>query len=122
MRNDDVLRKAKSHQADFLPSFWYWLEENMVIYLAFDAAALRVFRSGRRHYSARRIAEWLCHDCSVREAGIDYKINGDYVPDMARLFLRLHPECGEFFSLRGRPLVIVSSAQQDLFSVNYQVR
>lgn len=84
----------------FRADFSAWLSANWAIWLAFRAQADRVYASGRRHYSARTIVEWLRHETALRESGVTFKLDGNMVPDMARLYLCFHPERAGFFELR----------------------
>ena len=118
-RGNLSLQMAKSHAEVFLPSFLAWLELNPDVFAAFESAAVRIHQSGRGHYSARRIAEGMRHDSPVRDSSRGYKIHADVVPDCARLFCLLHPECGEFFTIRGRQLYVSATRQLDLFGVEF---
>jgi len=79
---------------EYRPDFPGWLQENIHIYLEFERRALQVAKR-REHYSARTIVEVMRHDTAIGQLTGDFKINGNYVPDMARLFSQLNPlyEC-----------------------------
>lgn len=115
MIRESIISKAKDNADLFRPMFLSWLGQNTGIFLAFEQKALYRWRSGREHYSARRIFEELRNDSGMSEEGA-YKLNGNYCPDAARLFMLLHPECGEFFELRGRGMEM-DYRQGDLFGV-----
>lgn len=83
----------------FRADFAAWLQENWSIWKAFEREANAVWRNGRRHYSARTIGEYLRHETALREDG-EWKINGNHVPDLARLYMLLNPD-RTLFELRG---------------------
>lgn len=86
----------------FVDGFAAWLEQNPEVWFAFEREADRIWRRGRRHYSARTIVEWLRHETAIAEKGPDaeYKVNGNFVPSLARLWLCHHPKRGGFFEIR----------------------
>jgi len=87
----------------FRKDFKAWVDENWNIWVAFHFEACRAYARGRRHYSARTIIEWLRHETSLRQGNADFKINGNYVPDLARLWNYLYPERSGFFEIRQMP-------------------
>lgn len=88
----------------FRPEFLGWLKDNWPVWVAFRAQADRIWQRGRKHYSARTIVEWLRHETLAAERGGDFKLNGNYVPDLARLYNCYHPEREGFFEFRVMPL------------------
>lgn len=82
--------------------FMAWLSDNWGIWEAFERRALMAWRSGRKHYSARRIMEGVRCDTELRDKDITFKVNNNWTPGLARYFLEQHPECGKFFELRGK--------------------
>jgi hypothetical protein len=86
-------------ESRFRPDFPQWLKDNPHVYREFEKRALQVARF-RSHYSARTIAETMRHDTAIRELGSEYKINGNYVPCMARLFALCNPNHAELFEYR----------------------
>jgi hypothetical protein len=83
-------------------AFHDWLLENESVWLRFESEALRIWNRGRDHYSARTIIEVLRHESCLSDTDQDYKLNNNAAPNLARLFMLVHPNCGEFFQLRGR--------------------
>ena len=83
-------------QADFLE----WLDQNFHVWREFERQADRAWNVGYKHYSARTIIEVVRFETDMRERGGDYKINNNFIPDLARLYLQFHPERGEFFEFR----------------------
>lgn len=85
----------------FRPEFGAWLEANWPIWFAFEREATRMWNRGRKHYAARTIIEWLRHETALQEnPPAEFKINGNYVPDLARLWLCHYPERDGFFEIR----------------------
>lgn len=87
---------------DKYPSgFWFWYAANTHIYKAFERMALRMASSGRTKYSARTIIENIRWRTDLRDKQATFKINGNNVPGMARLFMETHGErFPKFFELR----------------------
>lgn len=101
--NSDRVSVAIGHTRlfpqEFRPDFPEWLQENSHIYVEFERRALQV-AVHRRHYSARTIIEVLRHDSAIKQLSGDFKINGNYVPDMAYLFAQLNPQHCDLFEYR----------------------
>lgn len=88
-------RRSSAFRSDFLP----WLHDNLAIYDEFERLALNMARV-RQHYGARSIVEKMRYDMAIREAGGDFKINGNFVPCMARLFALRNPSHAGLFEFR----------------------
>lgn len=86
----------------FRPDFLPWMRENFHIWERFREEADKIRATGRSHYSARTIGEWMRHQTALSEAGGIWKINDHVWPDMARLYMALEPRAGGFFELRAR--------------------
>lgn len=84
----------------FLPGFDLWLRDNRHIWTAFEREANRAWARGRRTYSARTIIEYLRHETALADTGADWKINGNNVPDLARLYRLRHPDRAGLFETR----------------------
>ena len=87
------------YPADFRPDFRVWLAENHHVFAEFERRALQV-AARRDHYSARTIMEVIRHDSVIGELSGSWKINGNFVPDCARLFALLHPQHASLFEFR----------------------
>ena len=98
-RAETVLNVVYSNAREFRDDFYSWMQENVHVYEEFERRALAVARF-RDHYSARTIAEVMRHDTAIRELGEEYKLNGNYVPHMARLFAMLNSAHAGLFSFR----------------------
>lgn len=87
----------------FSPEFAEWLAANTHIWTRFCGEAHCIWNSGRRHWSARTIIEYLRHETALTEVGGEFKINNNYAPDMARLFADTFPDRASLFSTRHMP-------------------
>lgn len=86
------LAAVAAHPQYFTDDFAEWLPDNLHVFNAFEAEALKVIRRGFKHYSARTIVHVLRHHSAVQEtAGDGWKINNNHSPYLARLFDLLHP-------------------------------
>lgn len=84
----------------FRADFALWLRENWKVWMIFEREADRLWRKGRKHYAARTIIEWLRHESSVSEADITFKLNNNFIPDLARLYACFYPDRERFFEVR----------------------
>ena len=99
-----TFRTAAAHPGAFRNEMGEWLQyrANFFIWGAFHSHADKVWNSGRRHYSARTIGEFLRHQTVLAEHSDEFKINDHLWPDLARLYMLVHPERSGFFETRGR--------------------
>jgi hypothetical protein len=86
----------------FRHDFYHWMADNFHVWVRFREEADKIRATGRLHYSARTIGEYLRHETALREASGVWKINDHVWPDMARLYMVLEPRAKGFFELRGR--------------------
>lgn len=86
----------------YQPGFQVWMKENFHIFKRFMDEADKIRATGRAHYSARTIGEFLRHQTALREKGGQFKVNDHAWPDLARLYMTMRPEAAGFFELRGR--------------------
>lgn len=98
-QKQSVVNLVRGHASMFREDFLEWLDLNFDIWLDFERRSLDVARF-RSHYSARRLVESMRHDSAIREQGDGYKINGNYVPALSRLFMLAHPSLGGLFETR----------------------
>lgn len=99
MQPHELLQLVSDNQDLFRPDFYQWLNDNKHIWEEFERRSLQVAVK-RDHYSARTIAEIIRHDTAIGELKADYKINGNYVPCLARLFALVHPRYSNLFEFR----------------------
>lgn len=97
-----------AHQAYFRRDFMDWLYCNYHVWLAFEHEANMIWQRGRRHYSARTIGEYLRHESALREAPNQqgWKVDNDFLPDLARLYMLLYQDRDGFFERRSGPLTL----------------
>ena len=80
----------------FRKEFSRWLTAHWKVFRTFEHLAVKGTQPGDVGKSARAIAE------QMRDASVHIPVNGNYVPDMAQLFMLLHPEFDGLFALRKR--------------------
>ena len=81
--------------------FWPWLRQNGRVYRRFEQMALEMAMCGRKHYSARTIVEAIRWNTDLSDTDDQFKVNGNYVPGLARHFMERHGErFPGFFQLR----------------------
>jgi hypothetical protein len=100
-RRAEVLAKVMD-SATFKPDFIGWLQDNWSIWLRFEFEANKVRERGRQHYAARRIGEYIRHTTALRQKKNTFKVNDHVWPDLARLYVLVHPDAVGFFEFRGR--------------------
>lgn len=87
----------------FQPGFSAWLADNLHVWQLFEARAMQLAAAGRSRMGARMIAESMRWDTAVKELPEGkYKLNDHWTPDLARLFIRMHPQYSSLFQLRER--------------------
>lgn len=98
---DSVLYIVTAQSWRYRADFARWVSINWPIWERFEREANRVYDRGRRHYSARTIGEFIRHETALTERGDGaFKVNDHRWPDLARLYLALHPERHRFFDIR----------------------
>lgn len=95
-----ILAKIIEGGKAYKPDFYAWMKANTHIWKRFVIEADKVRGTGRPHYSARTIGEFLRHQTSLREAGSVFKVNDHVWPDCARLYVAMRPESVGFFEFR----------------------
>ena len=88
----------------FRDDFRNWLVSNKPVWTEFAKRAKAVAKTGKEKFSARTIAESMRWDFEMGNSKIDYKVNNNFVPDMARLFTVLNPKYESLFSMRSSVL------------------
>lgn len=77
-----------------------WFETEWHVIVAFERLALQRIAEGREHYSAAALVSEMSLESRVRERAGQYKIGNDNCPDLARVFVVLHPEHLDFWEMR----------------------
>lgn len=95
-----LVQKFMSEHPQFFRKSWDWFDGNWHIVEAFEESALELITIGREHYSARTIVEVLVHESVLKEVEGRFKIGNDNAPDLARVFVVLHPEHVDFWEYR----------------------
>jgi hypothetical protein len=83
----------------FRASFRDWIISNYRIYADFEKRANHIAQF-RQHYSARTIAEVIRHESILKEDDHAFKLNGNVVPDLARLYVLMNPHNSHLFEFR----------------------
>lgn len=99
-----VLSAVTAHPGAFRLDMEDWLRrpENWLVWAAFEYHANEAWNKGRRHYSARTIGEVIRHHTLLADSSSDFKVTDWLWPDLARLYMLVHPERSGFFETRGR--------------------
>lgn len=77
-----------------------WVIDNWNVIKAFENIALDIIYVGRDHYSARTIVEVMRHNSVIADTDKEFKLNNNSAPDLARIFVVLHPEFVDFWDYR----------------------
>jgi hypothetical protein len=94
-------RDLEAFAGYFRPGFLPWLERNDAIWQQFQQQTLVLIAAGWRHFSSRTIVEEIRHYTRLREQGrCSFKINGNFAPDLARVFAIRHPAYAKFWEYR----------------------
>lgn len=93
----------------FREGFAAWIAVNWPIYEAFEREANRVHASGRAHWSAYTIIEYLRHETAARDATAEFKLNQAWTSSIARLYGLMNPECATLFEFRERENGVVKT-------------
>jgi hypothetical protein len=101
-----AFRLVETEAQYFRSDFHTWLEHNYRVWEAFEREANLIWQRGRRHYSARTIGEYLRHESQIREGEnhLQLKLNDHWWPDLARLYMLMHPDRDGFFERRAGPM------------------
>jgi hypothetical protein len=86
---------------DIPVGFVIWIGNNIAIWEAFEAEALKVVAKGHEHYSSKTILEFLRHHSMLSEnTDSPWKLNNNLTPYLARLFAMVHPSHASLFAYR----------------------
>ena len=99
MNKEQILNFIEIHDSYFKKPM-EWFDNNWHVVEAFEKSALNIISKGRSHYSARTIVEVLVHESIIAEKDGQFKIGNDNAPDLARVFVVLHPEHKNFWEYR----------------------
>ena len=79
--------------------FFAWLSRNQKLYRLFCIKAKQM-AAIRDHYSARAIIHAIRWETDLRDSESTFKVNNNWTPYMARLFMDNNPEHIGFFRCR----------------------
>lgn len=96
----NAFRIMYANPTEFRKGFDDWLWDNVGLQRFFNDEALAIAATGRDHYSAYTIVEYMRHHTALKEANSEYKINNNWRSSMARLFTFMYPQHADLFSLR----------------------
>ena len=87
-----------------MKTFQEYHDENPQVYDQFKTIAWELIENGRTHYGAKGIIEIIRYNTYTKAKGypegIEFKINNNYAPDYARLFMESYPLYRDFFKTR----------------------
>ncbi len=100
-RKRTVMRMIDCKPEAFRQEFTEWLAQNYAVWEAFEYQANSIWKRGIQRWSARTIGEYLRHETAIAETPRkEFKLNDHYWPDLARLYMMMHPDRDKFFELR----------------------
>lgn len=94
----DIVGKGTEFRRDF-PG---WILNNWTVFQEFERLCLFAAKRDRPRVSAKFIFGLIRWNTAIREEDGPYKINGNFAPDCALLFERLHPQHKGIFEFRRR--------------------
>ena len=86
---------------DLVNEFKTFHSKNPEVYELFKTFTFRAINAGHIRLSSEMIINRIRWETSVVTSDKDYKINNDYKPFYARLFMEEHQTYGNFFNTRG---------------------
>lgn len=97
-------RRVASCSAGFVmrEEFRAYHEANPQIWAMFQRYAFQLIRAGRTQLSAQLIFERMRWEEWLLTTGDDFKLNNNYRPDYARLFMHRFPQYDGYFETRSR--------------------
>ncbi len=96
-----AMQTVKDSPELFHEDFPQWLDANYQIYDYFEKEALKFVGFGYSKIGAKMLIEQIRYRTKLKELGDgNWKINNSVAPDLARLFVTLHPQHANLFSFR----------------------
>lgn len=98
---DHQLSMLVTRRDEIEMKFWHFHLANLAVWEAFKRFAFEAIEAGMKRYSARAIIHrirWFV-EIEIKSAD-DFKINNNYSPHYARLFMKDFPQHGKFFETR----------------------
>ena len=81
--------------------FWKFYTENPSVYEELRDLALKIKRTGRKHYGMKGLFEVLRWHRALETTDEDFKLNNNYTAFYARMLMKRLPELDGFFAVRG---------------------
>ena len=95
-----------------LQRFKQWNVDNPEIFKRFKAAAVRMKKTGRKHYSGYPIFYHMRYEYDLVTKGDPFKINNNYLSMLIRLLIYHLPEFDGWFELREIRMKGIPSAEE----------
>ena len=86
---------------DLVTEWKHFHVKNPEVYELFCVFTFQAINKGHHRLSSEMIINRIRWETSVVTSDKDYKINNDYKPFYARLFMEEHPQYKNFFNTRG---------------------
>ena len=96
-----------------LTRFKQWHSENPEVYKEFNRLARKMISTGRKKYGAEIIINQIRWERDLKTKGDVFKINNDFKPILARLFIYNNPQYEGFFELRVQSNAKYVSSQEE---------
>jgi len=87
----DALTIIYTRPDEFKAGFDDWIYDNFQFQKFFNDEALKVVASGRKHYSAYIIIQYMRHYTNMHSIGDEQKISNNWTPSIARMFGYMYP-------------------------------
>lgn len=85
--------------SDTAKQFLDWHQQNPQVWAEFEKLALRLIQAGRKKFGAKAIVEVVRFNRTIATK-TDFKINNNYAPYYARIFVIKYPLHSDFFEQR----------------------
>ena len=96
-----MMNSVDKSSKDLVTEWKHFHVENPEVYELFKRFAFEAINKGHLRLSSEMIINRIRWETSVVTSDKDYKINNDYKPFYARLFMEEHQTYGNFFNKRG---------------------
>ncbi len=80
--------------------WWKFHCSNLIVYNRFSEQVFRAINRGKNKVSAYQIMEWVRWEIYMQTHGDEFRINNNWIPFYARLFMVYNPEHKDIFNLR----------------------
>jgi hypothetical protein len=80
--------------------FIRWHSEHRDVWESFEQFSLAAAGAGRRHYGAMAILNRVRWHAEIEKRSDDFKVNNNWAPYYARIFVWKYPELSDLFSTK----------------------